>query len=612
MNRTEIAMVVILFGCLIAWSMFLAPRGRGRTGQQQTTTQQGVATNTATAEEPAAPVQTQQTAVAKQPAIAPPVDTVQKTNEPAATPKVADEGHRLDEQTVVLSNEYADVRITSWGGAVKSVKLKQYSATLDAVDEKVNLDFAASPALALRDVPGLTTNNDFQITLDDSGKSVRVERLTSQGVRFTRSISIGENYSLRVHDVYSNETEKAVTLPAGGIDLGPMAMIQTKAMTRGLSYLDVDSLADLGGARVRRWSKEFRKMFGVKGGLAGCARQDPDLLRPNVKARAGRPVIWGAVKNKFFVQILTPGGDEVADDCEVRAERDKIAQVFQLGTVSASLLYESKTLSPGETITRDFEYYAGPKKYGILSKLDRHRDKVMLHAWRGWGWFREVCILLLKTLNAINAVIPNYGVAIILLTIIVRVLFWPITHKGTENMKKMQKIQPLVTQIREKYKSDPQKMQQETMALYREHKVNPMMGCLPMLVQIPVFIALFTVLRSAVELRFAPFLWIADLSEPERLIEFGFTVPLIGWDCLNILPIVMTGTMVWQQKLTPSSGDPQQQKMMATIMPVMMLVLLYNMASALMLYWSVSQSLAILQLVLQKRKAAREEVGSDQ
>jgi YidC/Oxa1 family membrane protein insertase len=138
------------------------------------------------------------------------------------------------------------------------------------------------------------------------------------------------------------------------------------------------------------------------------------------------------------------------------------------------------------------------------------------------------------------------------------------------------------------------------MALYKEHKVNPMSGCLPMVVQIPVFIALFSVLRSAVELRFAPFLWIRDLSEPENLLVGVLPLPL------NILPLFMTATMVWQQHLTPTAGDPQQKKMMA-FMPVVMLFIFYNMPSALVLYWSTSQCLAIAQLLIQKRRGSGQD-----
>jgi YidC/Oxa1 family membrane protein insertase len=145
-------------------------------------------------------------------------------------------------------------------------------------------------------------------------------------------------------------------------------------------------------------------------------------------------------------------------------------------------------------------------------------------------------------------------------------------------------------------------MNEATMAVYKEHKTNPMSGCLPMVIQIPVFIALFTVLRSAVELRFAGFLWIRDLSEPEGLL--AGMVPIVG--SLNILPLFMTATMVLQQQLTPTTGDPQQRKMMM-IMPVVMLFIFYSMPSALVLYWSTSQCLAIVQLLVQRGSAAKEE-----
>ena len=239
-------------------------------------------------------------------------------------------------------------------------------------------------------------------------------------------------------------------------------------------------------------------------------------------------------------------------------------------------------------MTIESHYYVGPKDYSLLKALARHQVDVM-----SFGRLKPLCIVLLRTLNALHRFIPNYGVAVILLTILVKVVFWPVTHKSTESMKAMQKIQPLIADIRKKHKDKPQKIQQETMALYKEHKVNPMMGCLPILVQIPVFIALFTVLRSAVELRFAPFLWIRDLSEAENLFAGVLPIPL------NILPLLMTATTIWQQKLMPQTGDAQQQKMM-TFMPIVMLFIFYSMASALVLYWTVSQFLSIVQLLWQR------------
>lgn len=156
--------------------------------------------------------------------------------------------------------------------------------------------------------------------------------------------------------------------------------------------------------------------------------------------------------------------------------------------------------------------------------------------------------------------------------------------------------------LQAKFKDNPQRLQQETWALYREEKVNPLSSCLPMLVQIPVFIALFNVLRSAVELRYAPFLWIGDLSEPEGL--FAAYLPFGG---LNLLPILMALTTALQSAFTPSSGDKNQQKMMMVIMPVMMLVMFYSFPSALSLYWFLSNVFSIVQMWLIRRKTAKEQ-----
>ena len=223
-----------------------------------------------------------------------------------------------------------------------------------------------------------------------------------------------------------------------------------------------------------------------------------------------------------------------------------------------------------------------------------------------FGTFRWFCELLVPTLNFFHGLIPNYGVAVMLLTLLVRVIFWPLTHKSTESMKRMQALQPKLKALQAEFKDNPQKMQQETWKLYREQKVNPMSSCLPMLVQIPVFIALYTVLRSAVELRFAPFLWIADLSEPENLLAGLLPMGL----SLNILPILMAVTMGMQTYFTPSVGDPAQQKMMMWLMPAMMLFMFYGMPAALSLYWTFSQGLAIVQLWWQRRGSGNDPAAA--
>jgi len=241
-------------------------------------------------------------------------------------------------------------------------------------------------------------------------------------------------------------------------------------------------------------------------------------------------------------------------------------------------------------------------------------EKVMefetIGAFSWMNWLMEPSRkFLLATLNVFHSVVRNYGIAIILLTLLIRILFWPLTHKSTESMRRMQEIQPEIKALQAKYgKSNPQKLQQETMKLYKEKKVNPMGGCLPMFVQIPVFIALFTVLRNAIELRYSGFLWIADLSTAENLL--AGKIPFVG--ALNILPIVMSVSMIWQQKLSSpgTAATPeqqQQQKMMMFMMPIMMLFFFYSMPSGLVLYWTTSNLLMIAQTSMRNLKKKKAE-----
>jgi len=421
-----------------------------------------------------------------------------------------------------------------------------------------------------------------------------MSRDLGDGLRFERRIEMVEHYRLRIVDRYLNGGTAAVKLPECRVTAGRMETVKSQASAQGVSYLGIDTLADVGGAKVKDWGKkDIPRMFGAQGG--GCMRQGADLSRTPVQVSeiVAQPQTWLAARNKFFVLILKP--DDPADNCVLHAERDPDGKALHVQAVSGELGFSANTIEPGGSFERSFHYYVGPKDYALLKTLGARQHEIMLHAW--WEWFRWICGAMLWTLNALYKVIPNYGVAIILLTAIVRILFWPITHKSTESMKRMQQVQPLVTELRAKFKDKPQKLNQEIMALYKEHKVNPMAGCLPMLVQMPVFIALYNVLRAAVELRYAGFLWIRDLSEPEGLLQG--VIPVVG--CLNIWPLLMTATMVWQQKLTPAAGDPAQQKMMLWFMPIFMLFILYSMPSGLIVYWTVSQVLSIVQMLHQRR-----------
>ncbi|MBU4153552.1 MAG: membrane protein insertase YidC, partial [Proteobacteria bacterium] len=214
-------------------------------------------------------------------------------------------------------------------------------------------------------------------------------------------------------------------------------------------------------------------------------------------------------------------------------------------------------------------------------------DKVI-----NFGWFDVIAKPTLFLLNFLHHYLHNYGVAIILVTIIFKLLFWPISHKGMKSMKTMQKIQPKMAKLREKYKDDTERLNQEMMTLYKTYKVNPLGGCLPMILQIPVFFALYKVLLQTIELRHAPFmLWITDLSAPDRL-YIGFDIPGLGG--IPVLTLLMGASMFLQQKMTPTTGDPTQAKIMM-FLPVIFTFMFLNFASGLVLYWFVNNLLSIVQ-----------------
>jgi YidC/Oxa1 family membrane protein insertase len=268
------------------------------------------------------------------------------------------------------------------------------------------------------------------------------------------------------------------------------------------------------------------------------------------------------------------------------------------------LIYPAQTLTANSAVERQIVFYAGPKEYRALARLgeefNNHADLVMnfgtgFSSFFGIGSFCAKALLL--AMNWIHDVTKlGYGLAIVLLTLLLRGIFWPLTAASMRSMKRMQALAPEVKALKEKYKDDQQKFTQKQMELWKKNKVNPMGGCLPMLIQMPVFLGFFTMIRSAIELRGAHFLWVPDLSKPDTL----FMIPGIYFP-FNLLPLLMVGTMVWQAHLQPASPgmDPGQQKMMR-FMPLIFLVFLYNYSSGMALYMTVSTLAGILQTKLTK------------
>ncbi len=317
-----------------------------------------------------------------------------------------------------------------------------------------------------------------------------------------------------------------------------------------------------------------------------------------LKAQTQNPLLWLGGSNKYFSVILL-SATQPFDGGSLISRTEKETKAAKYFTASSSGVFKQIILKPGTEKVLDFSYYAGPNELELLKKFASGAASMMKLSY---FWAEPIAKPLLEGLIYLkNHVCGSYGWSIILLTIIVKLIFWPFTQAANKSMRKMQRLQPEMQKIREKYKEDPKQMNMKVMALYKDNKVNPLGGCLPILLQMPVFIALYSALDASVELRQTPFLWATDLSKPDLVgpaLLFGIGIhPFI---------LMMTGLMVLQQKLTPTMGDPIQQKVMM-FMPVIMLVMLYNLPSGLTLYWTVSQAISIIQLLYNLRIAKQEE-----
>jgi YidC/Oxa1 family membrane protein insertase len=590
MNKTETLMVVLLFGSLLAWMTLVKPKQ----------VEQAAAAAAAAASNQVSSVVEQVPGPAGEPTLTEAGSPVQI--EPPPAPVAVPPRKRAPEQTAVVSNDEVVVTFTTWGGGIKQVELLEHDQSVSNRDAHVVLDFSDGAALSLSGLAALPDGGEFEL-VGQEGKTVRFKGAID-GVSLVRELTLLEGYEISLSDTYTNVGDQPANVPARMLATGPMRMHSSDPMSSRYGYLGVDTMSLGEKPALEMWGKTLLKDFGGGGGCRGVRADMLPVVRERVVAGAQE---WAAAKSKHFIQVVTPA--EGADGVRITAYRDVSSERdFIMDHVIAELGQPEFSLGAGEQVVTEASYYAGPTKYSELKKLGGSQNRAMFRSWKGWGWWRAACIGLLYLLNGIHAVVRNYGLAIIVLTVLVKVALWPLTHKSTESMAKMQKLQPEIEKIRKRYK-DPQKQQQKIMMLYREHGANPLMGCLPMFLQMPVFIALFTVLRGAVELRLATFLppWIQDLSASEGLLQGAMAnFPLVHE--LNILPLLMTATTLWQQKLQPTNADPQQKQMMY-MMPVMFLFFFYKMPSGLVLYWTVSQLLSIVQVYWRNVREARREAA---
>jgi len=431
--------------------------------------------------------------------------------------------------------------------------------------------------------------------VDDSEFSINTDRnlvtmvSTNQaGIRITKEFSAGTNYLLHSTVTLANSTKEPVILDQRKLMLGTTMPLQTGGSypVWGAQWHNGDDIEDIDES----W-------FANR--TLGCIPGTPR----NYFMSAEQPVKWVGVHNRFFTLTTIPmegatGGRVYSTKTTPRPPNDPQEEGKQYAHhtgILASLQFEAQVLQPGERIIQEFTTYAGPKEYQVLLAHDQTYqnsiDLVMGYNTPVFGLFAK---LLLRSMNGLHNFGLGYAMCIIVITIIIKILFWPLTKKSTVSMKRLAAYGPQMAEIKEKYKDDPQKMNKRTMEFMREHKINPLGGCLPILIQLPVFIGFFTMLRTAVELRGAKFLWACDLSQSDTVTDIaGFPI--------NPLPIIMGVTMLLQARMTPVSptADPTQQKIMK-FLPLMFIVFLYNFSAGLTLYWTVQNMLSILQTKLTK------------
>jgi YidC/Oxa1 family membrane protein insertase len=475
-----------------------------------------------------------------------------------------------ESRTVRVSTPLYEVGIDTRGAVIRSIRLLRF---LGADREPVALvDTTAPPALGL-----LLDTREGEIDLSRAiftadREEIRLAEGAGEAVltlekRLPNGLSVRRSFHFHA-DGYRIDLEQTIA----GTEEAPKVYSYSLAWAPGIAFTEANR------------QDEHREMAAVTALAAKVVRD------PASKVKVGQPVDraggvrFAALKNKYFAIALVP---EQGSNPDVRIERiageDRVSLSMKL---------------PFPDAARDearIGLYAGPLEMDALK-----REKAGLEAMidLGWSWIRPISSLTLAFMTFLYRYVPNYGVVILLISLITKLLFYRLTSKSLKSMKDMQRIQGQMGALREKFKSDPQRLNKETMALYKREGVNPLSGCLPMVLQMPVFIALYQVLQRTIALRKAPFLWwIDDLSQPDVLATLPFSLPFLGTH-LSLLPLLMGGSMVIQQKMT--TVDPRQ-KAMIYLMPILFTGLFYRLPSGLVLYWLVNNVLSIGQQYMMNR-----------
>lgn len=456
-----------------------------------------------------------------------------------------------DKDIPLETDEYSAVFSTR-GAALKSFQLKKYRTTIEKNAKLIELvkNRADLPAPLTISFGG----SDFNVP-DNALYEAQVETKATKNPDVARQLIFTLEYPglLKIEKIYRFYSGKY------SFDLEVKTTNLTNNAVNQLTSLNWHELID---------PNAEQDQYGHEGPVSMVTKaiEREDLKKMASSKTMGPDVSWGGFESKYFIAAMIPQTPSLTT-----LSLTKDAQ----NTVSVSLKSPKTLIPPGQTGSTGYSLYLGPKDYSLLSASNTGLENAIDFG----DWLKWLAMPLLISLKFIyNNFIHNYGIAIILLTLVIKIIFWPLGNKSYRSMKEMQKLQPKIAEMREKYKDDKARISQEMMALYKSHKVNPMGGCLPMVIQIPVFFGLYKTLLFAIELRHSPLIWwIQDLSAK---------------DPYYITPIIMGATMFVQQKMTPPAGDPMQAKIML-FMPVIFTVMFLNFPSGLVIYWLFNNVISI-------------------
>lgn len=460
-----------------------------------------------------------------------------------------------DEQTVEVDTELFRAKFSNRGAVLKSWELKRYTTATENGATPVQLVYNGG---RFKGPLSLVTGD--QALTSDLGTAVY--QVTQDMTRLDSAHPVG-HLTFRYHDAQRNlEVVKELTFHHGSY------VVDIAIRTQGLTTpLDVTLGTNFG---IVEWGEGFIGLMG------SASSVDDKVLKetPDGEAERKGEVKWSAIQDKYFLSVLMP---QKAAAALAKKEGDKL--------VSAGVRFPT----PANGSVLAMQLYAGPKEYDILKALNVGLEDTIDFGWfvfGSWALVKAVAKPIFYVLRFLYEFTHNYGITIILLTMLIKLMFVPLQYKSYKSMKQMQVIQPKVLAVQNKYKDDRDRLNKELIKLYKDHRVNPVGGCLPMVLQMPVFVALFNILYMTIDLRQAPFmLWIKDLSVQ---------------DPYYVLPIIMGATMVIQQKITPTTMDPTQAKIML-FLPVFMTFLFVNFPAGLVLYWLTNNTLTITQQVVTER-----------